>query len=127
VPAAGEDQGLRARLAPLVQLAEDTGAVVVPVVALGEETASRSLVEALLMPAERIPTKVGASGVPGIPGISGWLWGLPAVAGRTNTIHRTWISISMHWLLPTRPSVSCIVPVTRHTLCGAEAAKANTP
>jgi hypothetical protein len=68
VPAAGDDQGLKARLAPLVQLAEDTGAVLVPVVALGEETASRSLVEALLMPAERIPTKVGASGVLGISG-----------------------------------------------------------
>lgn len=67
VPAAGEEQGLRARLAPLVQLAEDTGAVLVPVVALGEETASRSLVEALLMPAERITTKVGAAGVLSIP------------------------------------------------------------
>jgi hypothetical protein len=52
-------EGLRARLADLVRLAEETGAALVPVVAVGEQTASKSLVEALLMPAQRIPTKVG--------------------------------------------------------------------
>jgi hypothetical protein len=62
-PAAAKDHDLRARLAPLIQLAEDTGAVLVPVVAVGEETASRSMVEALLMPAEKIVTKVRLAGV----------------------------------------------------------------